>query len=106
VPYVLTVHDLSWEERPGDFTAYERVWHALARPRRLAQRAARVVVDAGVTRDAIVARWGLDAARVHVVAPGVAPPTAAGSIANERGRYVLAVGALEQIGRASCRERV
>ena len=40
-PYVLTVHDRSWERRPRDFSAYERVWHALARPRALARGAAR-----------------------------------------------------------------
>ena len=27
-PYVLSVHDRSWEQRPGDFTRYERAWHA------------------------------------------------------------------------------
>ena len=27
-PYVLTVHDRSWERRPRDFSAYERAWHA------------------------------------------------------------------------------
>ena len=37
VPFVLTVHDRSWELRPGDFTRYERAWHALARPRALAR---------------------------------------------------------------------
>ena len=36
-PFVLTVHDRSWEQRPGDFTRYERAWHAAARPRRLAR---------------------------------------------------------------------
>src|SRR5690242_19552959 len=36
VPYVMTVHDLSFEARPEDFTPYERAWHAAARPRRLA----------------------------------------------------------------------
>src|SRR5215218_5301895 len=43
VPLVLTVHDRSFEERPGDFTAYERLWHRLARPRALARRADAVV---------------------------------------------------------------
>ena len=33
-PFVLTVHDRSWEVRPGDFTRYERMWHAAARPLR------------------------------------------------------------------------
>src|SRR3954471_5623459 len=60
-PYVLTVHDLSWEERPRDFTAYERAWHAAARPRRLARGAARVVTDARTTREALVARLGVAA---------------------------------------------
>src|ERR687886_1505757 len=27
VPLVLTVHDRSFELRPGDFTPYERLWH-------------------------------------------------------------------------------
>ena len=91
---MLTVHDLSWEDRPGDFTAYERVWHALARPPRLARGAARVVVDAGVTRDALVERWGLDRSRVHVIAPGVTAPAAAPAPPRDS-RYLLAVGALE-----------
>ena len=47
-PFVLTVHDRSWEERPQDFTRYERLWHAAARPRRLARRAARVLCDTEV----------------------------------------------------------
>ncbi len=50
VPYVLTVHDLSGELRPGDFGLYERAWNQAARPRRLARRAARVVTDSEETQ--------------------------------------------------------
>src|SRR5947209_8221929 len=89
--YVLTIHDLSWEERPHDFTAYERAWHAAARVRRLARGAARVVVDSRTTQQSLVARWGIGAT---VVAPGVTRPAGAPA-ANRRGRYLLAVGALE-----------
>jgi len=96
VPLVLTVQDLSFELRPGDFTPYERVWHRLARPQALARRAGAVIVLAPPTRHQLIERWGVDAARVHVVAPGVhasgsgvaSPPPVAGS-------YLLAVGALE-----------
>jgi glycosyltransferase involved in cell wall biosynthesis len=96
VPLVLTVQDLSFELRPRDFTAYERVWHRLARPRALARRSGAVIVLAPPTRHQLIERWGLDAARIHVVAPGVdasgsgdvSPPLVAGS-------YLLAVGALE-----------
>lgn len=103
-PFVLTVHDLSFEERPGDFTAYERLWHRLARPRRLAARASRIMVDAAVTGQALSSRWGVAPERVVVVAPGVQRPERPpdpDAVAVVRRRYgldapyVLAVGALE-----------
>ena len=71
VPLVLTIQDLSFELRPGDFTSYERLWHRVARPRALARRAARVIVLAPPTRGQLVDRWGLDGSRIEVVAPGV-----------------------------------
>lgn len=95
VPYVLTVHDLSWLERPEDFTAYERLWHRVGRLDRLARGARAVVVDAFATRDAIVERWGLSEERVHVVHPGVPHHPPAPPPAGLPQRYVLAVGALE-----------
>jgi glycosyltransferase involved in cell wall biosynthesis len=88
-PYVLTVHDRSFELRPRDFTRYERLWHRLARPRALARGAARVVTDTAAVASELRAAWDVDAT---VVAPGVrvaAPPPAA------PGAYVLFAGALE-----------
>lgn len=100
VPLVLTVQDLSFELRPRDFTAYERLWHRLARPRGLARRAQRVIVLASPVRDQLIDRWRLDDARIRVVAPGVDPFPAADRPGVERfglrpGAYLLAVGALE-----------
>lgn len=94
VPLVLTVQDLSFERRPRDFTAYERLWHLLARPRSLGRRAARVIVLAPSTGDEVAASWRIPADRIKVVAPGVAlpEPTAA---PQRPGPYLLAVGALE-----------
>jgi glycosyltransferase involved in cell wall biosynthesis len=92
VPLVLTVHDRSFEERPGDFTPYERLWHRLARPRAIARRAARVVTDCAAVRDELRAAWGLE--DVAVVAPGVRAPTSRPGTGPE-GEYVLFVGALE-----------
>jgi glycosyltransferase involved in cell wall biosynthesis len=103
VPLVLTVQDLSFELRPHDFTPYERLWHALARPRDLARRARLVIVLAQPTRDQLAARWGLDPAAIRVVAAGVREP-GAGASAHPEGlrrygldsrQYLLAVGALE-----------
>src|SRR5437868_2961507 len=69
LPYVLTVHDLSWLARPRDFTAYERAWHAVGRLPDQARRAARVVADSHATARVLAGRWGVEAT---VVAPGVA----------------------------------
>jgi len=97
VPLVLSVHDLSFVERPSDFTAYERLWHRLARPRRLAQRAAAVVAVSDATRGALAERWEMPAARVSVVRNGVdLPPASPGEApAGLPERYLLFVGALE-----------
>lgn len=97
-PYVLTVHDLSFERRPRDFTVYERAWHAAARPRRLAARAARVVADGEAVRDELRAEWGVEAAVVPLAAePPERPPDPAAARARfglDR-PYLLHVGALE-----------
>jgi glycosyltransferase involved in cell wall biosynthesis len=97
VPYVLTVHDVSWLERPGDFTAYERLWHRLARIERLARSAAAVVCVSAATREAVLDAWRVDPARVHVVLSGVTAPAADGAPDHARDErpYFLAVGALE-----------
>jgi glycosyltransferase involved in cell wall biosynthesis len=90
VPLVLTVHDRSFEERPADFTRYERLWHRLARPRALAARAQAVVCDTEAGRADLARAWGVAAT---VVSPGpLTTPAAAGDGARP---YLLFVGALE-----------
>ncbi len=100
-PLVLTVHDLSFEQRPRDFTAYERAWHRAGRLDALARRAARVVAVSAATRDALVARWSVDPGRVDVVPGGagassgaLSPPDGADAPLDGL-PYVLCVGALE-----------
>jgi glycosyltransferase involved in cell wall biosynthesis len=87
-PYVLTVHDRSWERRPHDFSAYERAWHALARPRALARGAAAVTADSHAVAAELAAAWG---ACATVVSPGVTALPAR----PRPGRYLLYVGARE-----------
>jgi glycosyltransferase involved in cell wall biosynthesis len=106
-PYVLSIHDRSWERRPRDFSLYERAWHRLARPRALARDAAAVTAVSHAVARELEAEWGVRAA---VVSPGVtalgAEPRAAGSggasalgaaspAAAPAGRYLLAVGPRE-----------
>jgi alpha-1,3-rhamnosyl/mannosyltransferase len=96
VPSVLTLHDLSWEQRPADFTAYERLWHAVARPRSQARRAAMVAAVSQYTRSVALERWGLDPERVVVVPSPIAPRShklAASAATGDP--FFLWVGALE-----------
>ena len=90
-PYALTLHDLSFLERPADFTPYERVWHRLARIRRLARRAARVIAVSEATAAAARARLGVEAVIVPA-GPGDPGPL---DVTPRDGRYFLFVGARE-----------
>lgn len=104
VPFVLTVHDLSFEERRGDFTPYERLWHRLARPRTLAARADRIICDSAATRDLLAVAYAVDGEHVSVIAPGVRGTPTAGEGTPTAGESApaaadaavfLSVGALE-----------
>jgi glycosyltransferase involved in cell wall biosynthesis len=73
VPLVLTLHDMSFE-RATDYGRYERLWHRLARPERLARRATRVICPSGPVREAAMERWELPPERVRVVHSGAGKP--------------------------------
>jgi glycosyltransferase involved in cell wall biosynthesis len=90
VPYVLTVHDRSWERRPQDFSAYERAWHRLARPRALARGAAAVTADSHAVAAELEAAWGV---RATVVSPGVDHASPPPALEPAPARYLLFVGA-------------
>jgi glycosyltransferase involved in cell wall biosynthesis len=97
VPLVLTLLDLSFEHRP-DFGPYERLWHRLARPSKLARGATRIICLSTPVRDAAAAAWDLPAERMRVVAPGPGRPPQPAGHEPPPGLprpYVLAVGALE-----------
>ena len=104
VPLVLTVHDLSFEHRPRDSTAYVRAWHRLAHPRRLARRAARLIAVSETVRREVVEEWDIEPEKVVTVpsGPGREPPEphdhaplGPDQAVDSAEAYVLAVGALE-----------
>jgi glycosyltransferase involved in cell wall biosynthesis len=96
-PLVLTVHDLSFLHRPRDYSRYERLWHRLARPERLAQRANRVLVDSETVRGQLLDEWGLPQAKVRTVRPGPGRGAPGGRRTEPAAAaaHVLAVGGLE-----------
>ncbi len=97
MPYVMTVHDLSWVQRPSDFTPYERAWHALGRIRRSVERASAIAASSEATRDALVGEWAIPPERIRVVhlAPGLTPSGAPPPAPVTSRPFFLAVGGLE-----------
>jgi glycosyltransferase involved in cell wall biosynthesis len=97
VPVVLTVHDLSFEHRPQDFSRYERAWHSAARPRRQARRATRLIADSAAVARQLVEEWGVDEYRIRTISPGPGrPPGPVGALPPALPKaWFLAVGALE-----------
>lgn len=104
VPLVLTIHDLSFDVRPQDFSWSDRLNHRITNARGQARRADRILVTTRAVRDEVVAAYGVDPARIDVVAPGIgrpARPAEPGALAAVRARYgiperyVLQVGVLE-----------
>jgi glycosyltransferase involved in cell wall biosynthesis len=70
VPGVVTVHDLSFELRGGEFGFRER-WRRRLLARRACRRAARVLADTPAILRQLVERYRLDPERVGVVPLGV-----------------------------------
>jgi glycosyltransferase involved in cell wall biosynthesis len=101
-PVALTIHDLSFLERPRDFTPYERIWHRAARVPALVRRGERVIVHTKATAELVRERFGSSRVVVVPAGPGdPGPPVGAAEVATVRARhglperYFLFVGALE-----------
>ncbi len=91
-PSVVTVHDLSFERYPRFFSAKQRLWHALVRPRRLLERAAAITAVSAHTKADLIETYGIPEERIHVVHPGVNArfaPQSAESVAGIRKKYDL-----------------
>lgn len=92
-PGVVTIHDLAWEEHPGDFARRTALKYRTLAPR-AARSAERVVCVSAFTRDDVVRRYRVDEERIRVI--GEAPSLARGDGEPPSGPYILAVGDLRR----------
>jgi glycosyltransferase involved in cell wall biosynthesis len=98
MPYVLTVHDLSFEHRARDYPLYDRLWQRLARPAKLARGAERVICVSEATRRAVIDELDVDRERTRTIlsGPGRLPGGSPSGLPDGLPKsFVLAVGALE-----------
>jgi glycosyltransferase involved in cell wall biosynthesis len=68
---VLTIHDLSYEIFPQTFSAKRRLWHHIINPRKLAQRADKIIAVSQSTKNDIVSRWRISEEKVEVIYNGI-----------------------------------
>jgi glycosyltransferase involved in cell wall biosynthesis len=92
VPVVLTIHDLSFVAHPEWFTAREGL-RRRALTRWSARRARTILTISEFSRHEIVSRFGIPAARVHVIHPGISRPASPTS-PDSRPPVVLYVGSI------------
>jgi glycosyltransferase involved in cell wall biosynthesis len=90
-PGVVTIHDVAFEEHPGDFAPRTRRKFAFFTPR-AARSAERVIVPSEFTAADVCERYGVDRANVRVIPEAPALPV--GGEEPPPGRYVLGVGDL------------
>lgn len=95
IPIVVTVHDVAWLRVQRHARAYARWYFGRLMLERY-RNAAQIVVDSEFSRGELLAQLpGLDAARVHVLYPGVDRDFCAFERRDGDGRTILVVGTVE-----------
>jgi glycosyltransferase involved in cell wall biosynthesis len=71
LPYLLTVHDVSFKWFPQFFTAKDRLWNKLTRFNQRLHEASGLLAVSEATKHDLVSRLHIDEARIRVTLPGV-----------------------------------
>ncbi len=104
MPYVLTMHDLSFDIFPHFYSKKTRAWHAATRPRALARGAQAVIVPSESAKRDLIERFGIVGERVRAIPHGLSSAFTAKPAPEDHGirsryrlpkRYALFVGTLE-----------
>lgn len=67
---VITVHDISFKKYPEFFPLKSRLWHALARPKKLLARADDIITVSQNTKNDIQEEYGISPEKIHVIYSG------------------------------------
>src|SRR3990167_2928606 len=70
-PYILTIHDLSFELFPKLYSHKRRLWHRLARPQELAKNARAIIVPSESTKHDVERIYKIDSKKIRVIPHGI-----------------------------------
>jgi glycosyltransferase involved in cell wall biosynthesis len=76
IPYVLTVHDISFALYPECLSVWGRMRHSLLQPRSFIEHAARITTVSGYTQQDVMREYGIEKQKIEVIYPGVTVPDA------------------------------
>ncbi len=65
--FILTIHDLSFERFPETFSVWKRVWHIFVGPKKLAQRADKIIAVSKSTANDLKNIYNIDSGKIKVV---------------------------------------
>jgi glycosyltransferase involved in cell wall biosynthesis len=68
---VLTMHDLSFERYPKYFSLKRRLWHFFINPRKICQRADKLVAVSDSTKNDLVSLYGIKAEKIETILSGI-----------------------------------
>ena len=95
---VITLDDLSFEFFPEHFTIKQRIWHALARPKKQCQSADLIITPSENTRRDVIKYFNVSPGKVSVIYPGLSS-IFTGTKQNINnlvsGKYLLFLGTIE-----------
>ena len=69
---IVTMHDLSFERYPETFSWVRRLWHMFINPKRICQKAHRIIAVSESTKNDVVKIYGIDESKVRVIYSGIA----------------------------------
>ncbi len=69
--HILTVHDLSFEIEPKQFSRKRQLWHRVVRPRQQCEQAEKIITPSMATKRDIIKMYGVASEKIHVISPGL-----------------------------------
>jgi glycosyltransferase involved in cell wall biosynthesis len=69
---ILTIHDLSWEIFPETFSLKRRIWHSFINPRKLCEKAEKIIAVSDSSRADIVSHFKIAPEKVRRIYNGIA----------------------------------
>ncbi|HHX58704.1 MAG TPA: glycosyltransferase family 4 protein [Candidatus Moranbacteria bacterium] len=68
-PLVLTIHDLSFERFPEFFSLKKRLWHFIINPKKLCQRADKLLAVSLSTQDDLIGIYNINPKKIKIITP-------------------------------------